>query len=123
MILLVKIVELKDVKPESIGRAGESELYRLMNEKLGSEKLGAALINAPPNAEFGGIHYHRQREMIFFVVEGAVTLELNGKEHTLHANTLVLISPGELHGIVRAGKEGFKILEVYTPQGPDRVSV
>jgi mannose-6-phosphate isomerase-like protein (cupin superfamily) len=35
----------------------------------------------------------------------------------------VYIPPGEHHGIIRTGKDGFKMVEVYAPLDPDRIEV
>ena len=44
-------------------------------------------------------HYHRRSEEIYFVLEGAGVLELNGESVDVHAGDAVLIPPGAWHQI------------------------
>jgi mannose-6-phosphate isomerase-like protein (cupin superfamily) len=102
---------------------GRGTTYRLINETMGAERMGIMIIELEPNMEAWGVHYHEQREATYIVLEGSATLLLNGVEHQLTPDTVVFIPPGEHHGIIRTGTDGFKMVEVYAPLDQDRIEV
>jgi mannose-6-phosphate isomerase-like protein (cupin superfamily) len=118
---MAKIFEVKDAS--STKTVGRGTTYRLINEDVGAQRIGVMLIDLEPEMTATGIHYHRKRESAYIVLQGSATLMLNGTEHHLEANRVVFLSPGDRHGITRTGKEGFKMIEVYSPLDPDRVEV
>lgn len=116
-----KIFEFKDAPhTKTVGRG---TTYRLINESVGAQRIGVMLIDLEPEMTTTGVHYHRNREAAYIVLQGSATLMLNGTEHHLKANMVVFLSPGDRHGITSTGKEGFKMIEVYSPLDPDRVDV
>src|SRR5271167_1551677 len=42
-------------------------------------------------------HYHRHARQFFYVLEGVLTLEIEGKDHVLQAGEGIEISPGQPH--------------------------
>ena len=118
---MAKIFKVQDA-PKSVV-TGRGTTYRLVNETMGAERLGIMIIELEPNMEAWGVHYHEQREATYVVVDGSATLLLNGVEQQLTPNTVVFIPPGDHHGIIRTGKNGFKMVEVYSPLDPDRIEV
>jgi quercetin dioxygenase-like cupin family protein len=121
MMAMAKIFKVNDAPQTSV--AGRGTTYRLINETMGAEKMGVMIVELEPNMESAGVHYHEKREAAYIVVHGTATMLLNGIEHQLHPNTVVYIPPGDKHGIICAGKEGFKMVEVYSPLEPDRIEV
>lgn len=51
-------------------------------------------------------HYHREATEIYMVVEGEMTIEVEGREHSLHAGDMIVVNPGAVHEVKR-GKEKF----------------
>ena len=107
----------KDVEP------GVRTRTALVGTSTGNEKVSAIIVEYEPGAEPGGIHYHERREAAYIVLEGSATIELNGAEHEIDAGTVVNITPGDTHGFVKVGSEGFKMIEVWAPLDPDMVYV
>ena len=118
---MAKIFKVQEASKTLV--TGRGTTYRLVNETMGAERMGIMIIELEPNLETWGVHYHEQREASYIVLEGSATLLLNGVEHQLTPNTVVYIPPGEHHGIIRTGPEGFKMVEVYAPLDPDRIEV
>lgn len=118
---MAKIFKVQEASETVVTERGTT--YRLINETMGAERLGVMIIELKPNMEAWGVHYHEHREATYIVLEGSATLLLNGVEHHLTPDTVVLIPPGDRHGIVRTGKDGFKMVEVYAPLDPDRIDV
>jgi mannose-6-phosphate isomerase-like protein (cupin superfamily) len=118
---MVKIFTVQDASKTVV--AGRGTTYRLINETMGAKRMGVMIIELEPNMQASGVHYHEHREAAYLVVEGSATLLLNGVEHPLIPNTVVFIPPGDHHGIIRTGTDGFKMIEVYAPLDPDRIEV
>jgi len=115
------IYHVKDTK--TIIWPGQRIMHLLINDTIGADQMAMMLIEFEPNIQASAIHYHEQREATYIVVEGSATLLLNGTEHELTPDTVVFIPPGDHHGIIRTGNEGFKMVEVYAPLDPDRIEV
>jgi quercetin dioxygenase-like cupin family protein len=102
---------------------GVRTLTALVGKRTGNEKVAAIIVEYEPGVEPGGIHRHERRESAYIALEGSATIELNGEEHEITAGTVVNLTPGETHGFVRIGPDGFKMIEVWAPLNPDIVYV
>ncbi len=107
----------RDVDP------GIRTVMSLVGSKTGNEKVAALIVEFVAGAEPGGIHYHERRESAYIGLEGNATISLIGEEHELTAGTVVNITPGDTHGFVKVGPDGFRMFEVYAPLGPDIIHV
>ena len=102
---------------------GRGTTYRFVDEDMGAKRIGVILVELQPGMKSTEIHYHKEREGVYVVLQGNATLLLNGTEHQLKPETVVYLSPGDKHGITSTGSETFRMIEVYSPLGPDRVVV
>ncbi len=102
---------------------GVRTLTALVGRRTGNEKVAAIIVEFEPGAEPGGIHYHERRESAYISLEGSATIMLNGEEHEITAGTVVNITPGDPHGFVKVGPDGFKMIEVFAPLDPDMIYV
>ena len=107
----------RDVEP------GVRTRTTLVGKGTGNENVAAIIVEYEPGAEPGGIHHHERRESAYIVLEGSATIELNGEKHEINAGTVVNITPGDTHGFVKVGSDGFKMIEVWAPLDPDMVYV
>jgi len=118
---MVKIFEIKDAPQTKT--AGRGTTYRLVNETMGAKRIGVMLVELEPGMKAKDIHYHKNRESAYIVLQGNAILTLNKTEHHLKAKTVVFLPPGDIHGITSTGRRTFKMIEVYSPLEPDRVDV
>jgi len=51
-----------------------------------------------------GLHIHNSREY-YLMVEGKLTLKVDGKEQTISELELIMIEPGEPHKIIKKSKK------------------
>ena len=116
---MAKIFAFKEARQEKT--AGIRTAYKLLDENVGAKLLGAQFMEYEANAKPKQVHYHQKRESAYLVLDGSATLMLNGVKHELRPNTFVLLSPGDRHGVVAVGEQGFKMIEFWTPRGPDRI--
>jgi mannose-6-phosphate isomerase-like protein (cupin superfamily) len=60
-------------------------------------------------------HYHRESEEIYFVLDGAGTMELDGERAPLRTGDAVAIPPGAWHQIAADGSEPLRFLCCCAP--------
>jgi mannose-6-phosphate isomerase-like protein (cupin superfamily) len=118
---MAKIFEFKDAPHTTT--AGRGTTYRFINEDMDAEKIGVMLIELEPMMKSPRIHYHKNRESAYIVLEGSATVTINGTEHQIKPKTVVFLSPGDKHGITSTGEKGFKMIEVYSPLDPDFIEL
>ena len=70
----------------------------------------------------GVIHYHKNIENIYIILEGeGKIVDENGKEYKIKAGQAIFMKPGEppdSHGILNTGKVPLRLVEVYAPPQP-----
>jgi uncharacterized cupin superfamily protein len=69
-----------------------AERFQRLREQLGATSLGINLIVLRPG-ERGRIHAHAAQEEVYLVLEGELTLFLDGAEHRLVPDQLVRLGP------------------------------
>jgi len=60
-------------------------------------------------------HLHREHDEYFFVLEGTISLVVEGKESTVAPNTLVFVSRGTTHSFKNIGASTARLLEWTVP--------
>lgn len=114
-----KIFNMENAK--RVDTPGVSTMRWLLDREVGATKMMAALYDYEPNLRMERLHYHVSRESAYLVLEGEARIHLNGEEHKLGPETVVYISPGDVHAVVGTGVEGLKLLEVWSPAERDIV--
>jgi uncharacterized cupin superfamily protein len=87
---------------------GEDRFKRL-REDLGLESMGVNLLRLQPRQR-GRIHRHAQQEEVYVVLEGALTLLVEGAEHDLTPGLVARVGPGERRQLVNASAERVVLL-------------
>lgn len=75
-------------------------------------------VDAPP---FSGppLHYHKDREEIFEVLEGRFRFHVEGKEFEVGPGTSVVVPRNTVHGWVNLGPGRARLLGTFVPGGID----
>jgi len=60
-------------------------------------------------------HYHRVSEEIYFILEGAASMEINGEVREVGPGDAILIAPGDWHRIRSLGPEKLRFLCCCAP--------
>lgn len=68
-----------------------------------------------PSGKSSPLHYHKQSEETYYILDGTATMEINGKEFTLSAGETLLISAGEQHRITNQEPGDLEFLAVCVP--------
>jgi uncharacterized cupin superfamily protein len=88
---------------------GDDRFQRLRDD-LGVESFGVNLLRLGPGQR-GRIHRHEHQEEVYLVLEGTLTLLVEGEEeHELGAGRLARVAPGVRRQLVNRRPERLRIL-------------
>ena len=85
------------------------ERFQSLRRPLGVSGFGMNLIVLQPGQR-GRIHAHEHQEEVYLVLEGHLTLVVEGAEHVLDPDCLVRIGPAVRRQLVNAGSERLVVL-------------
>ncbi|MEX0813948.1 MAG: cupin domain-containing protein [Chitinophagales bacterium] len=71
----------------------------------------------PPNVPGPPPHYHSKLSELFFVLEGKMEFNLDGKSVILNKGESIDLSPNCVHTFSNAGNTSCKWLNVHSPKG------
>ena len=83
---------------------GTGERFHSLRRELGVSAFGMNLMALQPG-ERGRIHAHEQQEEVYLVLEGELTLLVEGDEHVLGPDRLARVGPAVRRQLVNAGEE------------------
>jgi uncharacterized cupin superfamily protein len=97
-----------DISFAALDRDG-GERFQSLRRQLGVRAFGMNLIVLQPHQR-GRIHAHEQQEEVYLVLEGELTLLVEGVEHVLGAGCLARVGPTVRRQLVNAGSERLVLL-------------
>jgi mannose-6-phosphate isomerase-like protein (cupin superfamily) len=62
-------------------------------------------------------HFHTRARQFFYVLEGELTIEVDGREHGLGAGQGMEVPPGTAHQVLNAVREAVRFLVISSPPG------
>ncbi|MDR0551300.1 MAG: cupin domain-containing protein [Spirochaetaceae bacterium] len=84
-------------------------------------RLNFAVVQFMPGQDFRA-HYHNVMEENFYIMEGEVTIVVDGKPQNLSKGQLIHIEPGEVHYVVNRSAAPVKMIACLAPyQEKDKV--
>ena len=92
----------------------------LVDRVFGAELLTMFTVDYEPGGS-AQVHDHPFEETYFFL-DGEITAEFEGKEHTIRAGDVVFSGVGSTHGFFNTGKDRVRWIETQAPQPPARHS-
>jgi uncharacterized cupin superfamily protein len=91
--------------------------WRLVRRTLGLRAFGVNLVDVPPGEQ---IPEHdeidRDQEEVFFILEGAPTLVVDGKDHPAPAGTLARLDPEHTRTVRNDSDEPASVLIASAPR-------
>jgi mannose-6-phosphate isomerase-like protein (cupin superfamily) len=101
--------EMQDgVSVTTLDLAGE-ERFQALRRELGVSSFGLNLIRLRPRQR-GRIHRHKRQEEVYIVLEGTLTLGVEGEERELGRGTVVRVAPGVRRQLANRGDEPLVLL-------------
>ncbi len=83
---------------------GSAERFQTLRRELGVSSFGINLIVLQPRQR-GRIHSHERQEEVYLVLEGELTLVVEGEPHVLGVDRLVRVGPGVRRQLVNGDSE------------------
>jgi len=71
----------------------------------------------PPGTVGAGPHHHRERDELFYVLDGEVVLRIGDETHTARAGTFAFVPRETVHGFHNASRDSATLLVVHHPAG------
>jgi quercetin dioxygenase-like cupin family protein len=90
-------------------KPGGGERFQPLRRELGVSSFGMNLITLAPR-ERGRIHAHEHQEEVYAVLEGELTLGVEGDEHAVAQGGVVRVGPGVRRQLVNRGAEPVVLL-------------
>ena len=90
---------------------GSGERFQALRRELGVTGFGINLIVLAP-LQRGRIHAHEQQEEVYLVLEGELTLLVEGAEHVLGPDQIVRVPAALRRQLVNAGTARLVILAI-----------
>jgi uncharacterized cupin superfamily protein len=85
------------------------ERFQTLRRDLGVASFGINLMRLAAGQR-GRIHRHEHQEEVYLVLEGTLTLGVEGEEHDVASGTLVRVAPEVRRQLVNRGPEGLVVL-------------
>ena len=86
-------------------------------------RLNFALVQFMPGQDFRA-HYHEVMEENFYILEGTVTIVVDGEPHILNPGQIIHIEPGEVHYVINQSPSVVRMIASLAPyQEKDKVEV
>ena len=63
------------------------------------------------------VHVHERLHDVFFVIEGTLTVHLDGEDHEASAGTFICVPPGVMHTFSNRAPVPVRLLNFTTPGG------
>src|ERR1700756_2150600 len=111
-----KILHL-DECPASPMEPGRGEQIKLINSRLGTEKVDVHLNRLVAGGPRGKHHHHTTADNVYIVKRGEGTLTVDGETHVIRENDVVYIPAGMTHSLANLSGSVFEIFEIYAPAG------
>jgi quercetin dioxygenase-like cupin family protein len=92
---------MSDVTRAAVDRDG-ADRFQSLRRELGVNGFGMNVIRLAPRQR-GRIHSHREQEEVYLVLEGELTLVVEGDEQVLRADQVARVGPGIRRQLVNAG--------------------
>jgi quercetin dioxygenase-like cupin family protein len=83
--------------------------FQILRKELGATSLGINLIRLQ-SRQRGRIHRHQRQEEIYVVLDGVLTLYVNGEPHEVTSGQAARVAPEERRQLVNASSERLVLL-------------
>lgn len=93
------------------------EQIRLLLSATDSGGAFALMYDETPPGGGPPLHVHRREDEIFYVLEGALQVLVDGREHTLNAGSCAFLPRGVPHTFTNRGPQAAHTLCIISPAG------
>jgi mannose-6-phosphate isomerase-like protein (cupin superfamily) len=105
---------------DPVSRPGEGEViskpYRELRVKALIPELNLLEYDVGPEYDGAGPHYHERHADSFYVLEGELEFQVDGKTVRAPAGTSVVVPPGVVHAFTNASGSRARFLNIHAPE-------
>ncbi len=87
----------------------QGEMFQSLRRELGATSFGINVITLAPRQR-GRVHVHERQEEVYLVLEGKLTLIVEGEEHVLEVGDLARVPAPTRRQLTNAGPERARVL-------------
>ena len=95
------------------------ELIPIADPERGVKNADVHILLIKVGSDPGKLHYHERSENIYIVLEGTLEVVVEGERFMLGPDEVGFIPPGVKHAAGNGGDTMDKVIEIYSPPGPD----
>lgn len=118
-----RLIDMETAEERPMKRKGGRSL-RIVDDTIGARTVDLHMNILPPTTEEESpYHIHEHAENVYFVLEGQLSLRLGKDLVDVKAGQAVFIPPMLPHAVWNSGEGPARLLEMYSPPGPDFVVV
>lgn len=99
---------------QTLNNSGWSGIFDVTSD-MTNQALGLYTMTYAAGAKGADLHYHKKMLEIFNVLEGSISVFINGEWRTVHTGGTVIIPTLTVHGFRPLPKIGCKIQILFTP--------
>lgn len=123
---MVSKISLKNIEHTELKSSKTGEKYSfssVISDYAGFKDVFVHHEIIPPGRKSSGTHFHSKREELVLIMEGSVTVWLNGMTTVLEASELMAFPPGReyAHHIKNETQEDAKILIIASNPPQDEI--
>jgi len=118
MSLNAVFTRLKDAPTDQM-RLDRGTMARLCGRHTGASNVDMHINTLKPDSGPGPYHYHAESDNVYFVLEGEISVVVEGQEFRLARNDALFIPPGLKHATSNCGDVPAQFIEIYAPSAPD----
>jgi mannose-6-phosphate isomerase-like protein (cupin superfamily) len=115
---MIKVMTLEDGDTVPLD-SGRGEKIRLVDGRLGTDKIDLHHNTLFPGGPSGRYHRHSKADNVYIVTTGVGQLVADGVTYSVRKGQIIFIPAGVPHALSNPGDEPFGIFEIYAPAGPD----
>lgn len=111
-------VRLKDAPTDRM-RLDRGTVAKLCGQHNGAQHVDMHINVLRPDSGPGPYHYHAQSDNVYFVLEGEISVIVEGEEFRLASHDALFIPFGLRHATSNCGDVPAQFIEIYAPSAPD----
>lgn len=102
---------MTDASIQTTSLAPGEEPFQLLRRELGASSFGLNLITLRPKQRLR-VHAHERQEEVYLVMEGELTLIVEGEPHVLGEGTLARVAPEQRRQLTNSGEQRAVVLAI-----------
>jgi len=105
--------------PKKMMELDRGQQIPLVGPDTGAKTLDVHINLLAPGGTPGKYHYHKRSENVYIVLEGKLEVTVEGERFVLGPDDIGYVPAGLKHSASNVGDTIVKMIEIYSPPGPD----